>query len=80
MFEKIYKSLDIPGGSIMGLFTVSIITFCFAAVFFGKKIPSEVIGIYGMVLGAFAASKTIQKKYRGRENPAANNRPAKSKK
>lgn len=58
--SKIVKFFDIPSSSIMGFTTISIIIFCYASVFFKVDIPATVVTIYGMILGAFAASKTIK--------------------
>lgn len=61
MFEKLYKILDIPSGAIMGIFTLSMIAFCWLAVLKKLVIPPEVMAIYAAVLGAYATSKTITK-------------------
>lgn len=59
--KKLYANLDIPSGAIMAISTVSVLIFSYAAVFGDKKIPGEVVALYGSILGAFAASKTIVK-------------------
>lgn len=55
------KKLDIPGGVWLTLFSLAALAICIHAYIIGKKIPTEFVTIYGLVLGTFAASKTIQK-------------------
>lgn len=43
----------------MSIVTMSMLFFCYLAMFKSFKIPSEVTTIYTMILGSYAASKTI---------------------
>ena len=65
--KKFYDALDVPSGVIMAVSTVSVLIFSYAAVFGGKKIPGEVVALYGSILGAFAASKTLVKIMGGKD-------------
>jgi uncharacterized membrane protein AbrB (regulator of aidB expression) len=64
--NKVYKAIDIPSGVVMSVSTLSILVFLWAAVFWKAEIPNTVTALYGMILGAFAASKTISKFSEGR--------------
>ena len=56
----ILKKLDVPGGVWMTLFSLMVLAICIHAYLSGKNIPTEIVTVYGLVLGAFATSKTIQ--------------------
>ena len=58
--EKVYKALDIPSGTVVGLFTLIIIGMCVSAFASGKEIVATVLDTYKFVIGIFAASKTVQ--------------------
>lgn len=58
--EKVYKALDLPSGTVVGLFTLIIIGMCVSAFASHKEITPSVIDLYKFVIGVFAASKTIQ--------------------
>lgn len=55
------KLWDIPGGVWLTLFSIAALAICVHGYATGKKIPTEFVTIYGLVVGTFAASKTIQK-------------------
>lgn len=55
------KLCDIPGGVWLTLFSLAVLAICIHAYVSGRQIPTELVTIYGLVLGTFAASKTIQK-------------------
>ena len=50
---------DIPGGSILGIFTLVMIAECIAAFVLPREIPTSVISVYQFVVGSFAGSKAI---------------------
>lgn len=58
-YKKIMECLDIPSGSILGLFTLLIIAGCVHAYFTGHEIPASVVSLYQFVVGAFAGSKAV---------------------
>lgn len=57
--DGFWDVLTVPTKALMSICTVSILIFCYGAVFKGLKIPTEVLAFYGMVLGSYATSKTI---------------------
>ena len=59
-FVDLLKKLDVPGGVWMTLFSLAVLAICIHAYISGKNIPTEIVTVYGLVLGAFATSKTIQ--------------------
>lgn len=59
MMAKIKDILKMSGKTMLGLYSLSLLLFCYVSFFGNIKIPTEIIAIYGMVLGAYAASKTI---------------------
>ena len=52
---------DINGGVWMTLFSAVTLGICVHAYFTGKEIPSALVTVYGLVLGAFATHKTVAK-------------------
>lgn len=63
--QKVYKVLDVPSGVVMTVCTASVLVFMWGAVFWKVEIPNSVLTLYGTILGAFAASKTISKFSKG---------------
>lgn len=55
------KRIDLPGGVWVAVFSLVALVMCIHAYIAGKAIPSEFVTIYGLVLGTFAVSKTVQK-------------------
>ena len=51
---------DIPGGSILGLFSVVMLGLCIASFVLQREIPNNVKEIFNWILTAFAASKTLK--------------------
>ena len=50
---------DIPGGSILGIFTLVMIAESIAAFVLPREIPTSVISIYQFVVASFAGSKAV---------------------
>lgn len=67
MLKRILSTLDIPGGSILGLFSLCAIALSCYAVVAGKPFPSEIRDIYIAVVTAFAATN-VAKHYKGLSN------------
>lgn len=63
MIERIKQAvaiLDLPSGVIMSIWTNSIIGMSWLAVIRKYEIPTSVITLFGMGLGAFALNKTVK--------------------
>lgn len=51
---------DIPGGSVLGIWSVVILGMAVAAFVLQREIPASVKEIFNWILTAFAASKTLK--------------------
>ena len=63
MKEKLLKVLDlfdIPGGVFLGLFSLEMIAMIAYYACVGKELPSTIRDVYGIVVGAFAASNVAK--------------------
>lgn len=68
MMGKLEAVLNMSGKTMLGIYSLSMLLFCYVSLFGKIKIPAEIIAIYGMVLGAYAASKTIMSISDGQKN------------
>lgn len=59
--RKVWEALDIPGGALMGIFTMCIIALSCHAYLAGKDIPAGVQAIYMFVMGLYGGTKTANK-------------------
>jgi membrane protein DedA with SNARE-associated domain len=59
IINKIWYLFNVPSKTIMGMCTLSMLVFCYCAVFMGVQLPSNVLTFYGVVLTAYATSTTI---------------------
>ena len=59
--NKLWNALNIPGGSLMGLFTLCMIALSCHAYLAGKDIPAGVQAIYMFVMGLYGGTKTANK-------------------
>lgn len=59
-YRKILEALDIPSGTILGLFTLIIMGMSVDAFLKGKDIPPTVVDAYKFVVASFAGSKAVQ--------------------
>jgi uncharacterized membrane protein AbrB (regulator of aidB expression) len=57
---SLFEVADIPGGAILGLFSLAMLGICVASFVMQREIPQGVLSVYQWVLGAFAASKTLK--------------------
>ena len=62
-----WDCFNLKGGSIVGLYTLAIIALSCWATLTGKDIPSGVVTSYGLVIGAYAANKTVSS-FKGKSN------------
>ena len=58
--KKLIEFFDLPGGSLMGLYTLVMIVFSVYLTIHAKEFPSSVVSVYQFVVMTFAGSKTIQ--------------------
>lgn len=59
--NKLWAALDIPGGTLMSIFTVCIISLSCHAYLAGKDIPSGVQAVYMFIMGLYGGTKTANK-------------------
>lgn len=59
-WKHLLEALDIPGGSMLGVFTTIIIGLCVWAVVKHFELPSTVVDTYKFVVMSFAGSKAVQ--------------------
>lgn len=57
----IWDCFNLKGGSIVGLYTLCMISLSCWVTVSGMDLPSGVVTAYGLVIGAYAANKTISK-------------------
>lgn len=65
--DKLWKLFDIPGGSLMGLFTLCIIAICLHAYLASKDVPAGVQAIYMFVMGLYGGTRTANKYIDGKK-------------
>ena len=58
--KKLIALLDIPSGSILGLFTLIMIGLSLWLTLHAKEFPASVVSIYQFVVGVFAGATTAQ--------------------
>lgn len=59
-WKKALEALDIPSGTILGIFTSAIIGLCIWATVKHFELPGTVVDVYKFVVMSFAGSKTVQ--------------------
>lgn len=55
--KTLISQFDLPGGAVLGLYTLCILGLSFYCVIYGKDIPNGVVSCYEMTVLGFAASK-----------------------
>lgn len=58
--KRLVAVLDLPAGVIMGVWSLSMVGMSWHAVLKRVEIPTTVITLYGMGLGAFAIHRTAK--------------------
>lgn len=64
--EKLWKMFDIPGASLMGLFTFCMIALSCHAYLSHSDIPAGVQAIYMFVMGLYGGTKSVNKFIEGK--------------
>lgn len=63
MKDKVLKFIsvfDLPGGVVLGLFSLAFLGMCIASFVMQREIPNNAKEIFNWILTAFAASKTLK--------------------
>jgi hypothetical protein len=58
--KHFFELCDIPGGAILGLWSLAMLVLAICAWHTGRDIPPNVKEIFNWILTAFAASKTLK--------------------
>lgn len=58
--KSLFEVLDIPGGAILGMWSLLMLVMCAMSFWTGREIPNNVKDIFNWVLTSFAASKTLK--------------------
>lgn len=58
--QNFIELFDIPGGAILGLWSLVVLGMSIASFVYQREIPNNVKEIFNWILTAFAASKTLK--------------------
>lgn len=72
IYKRILSAFDIPGGSILGLFSLAIVSLSCYSVVSARPFPSEIRDMYLGVITAFAATNIAKHYKEVKQNDAKN--------
>jgi hypothetical protein len=56
----LWKCLDVPGGAVLGMFSLGMLSLCIFSVVAGKDVPVTIATIYGLALTNYSIHKTVK--------------------
>jgi hypothetical protein len=77
-YKAFIECLDIPSGSVVGMYTLAVIAMSVHAYLGGREVPASVITLYQFVVGAFAGSKAVKTIWGKKQTEAPNNQENKT--
>lgn len=71
-YKRILSLFDIPGGSILGLYSLAVIALSCYSVITSKAFPSEIRDMYLGIITAFAATNIAKHYKESKQNESKN--------